>query len=293
MEFNVKEFRNYSQFGNIESMDEVIYAYKNVLEADRVATSTIELLLYLGGHSLMIPGVSWKKQATIAEALGYSIRTVGNGIKKLAEYGMIVKHRTISNWKTSEGGAKKRQGVNVIAIQAFMPSKNTDHDCASTEAVEANEDKAETVENKSQPCSYNHSFIKDSNTLDTAKEQAGEPTADNVIKRSLKNAIPEVIYNALEPFYNGQGIYDTYGTLLRAKAAIDRTITLEMHADRYIDAFYNVIRLYKAGKVTKSLNGLLYTAWRNVSDKIAVQYERNIMYCYDWVNNEEEGMMPV
>src|SRR5699024_745087 len=79
------------------------------------------------------------------------------------------------------------------------------------------------------------------------------------------------IYEAMQPFFSGKEMYDSYGILLRAKAAIDRSITLEEYGNRYVDAFYNVIRLYKAGKVRKSLRGLLYASWERLSAEISRQ----------------------
>lgn len=264
MEFNVKEFSNYSQFGNVESMDEVIYEYKNRLEADRVATSVIELLLYLGSQSLVVPGVSWKKQATIATALGYGVKTVYNGLKKLAEYEMIAKEATTSNWKTSEGGAKKRRGVDIIVIQAYLPSMITEHDYAPTEAEETAPAKAKEDLNNSEPCSFNQSFISSSNTL----LETGKAAAARVKTSSLRQSIPTAIYEALAPFYDVDGLYKAYGTLLRAKAAIDRTITIEEHGQAYIDAFMNVVRKYKLGEV-RSMNGLLFVAWKQLTEEIS------------------------
>lgn len=267
VKFNVNEFHNYSQFGNTETMDEVIYEYKNILEADRVATSVIELLLYFGRKSLMIPGVSWKMQATIAADLGYSVGTIYNGLKKLMAYGMIVKKRTVSNWKTATGGAKRRQGVDIVAIQANLCTNVKGQGYDSIEADEANADRAEAVENKSQPSSYNQSFIKDSNTvLETGREP--QKTWNSKPITALKNSIPKTIYDALSPFYDYDGLYKTYGLLLRAKAKNDRTIVIEEHADDYTDAFVNIIRKYKRGEV-RNLDGLLYVEWDRLSAVIS------------------------
>jgi len=58
-----------------------------------------------------------------------------------------------------------------------------------------------------------------------------------------------------------------YGVLLRAKAIIDPPFMLEDYADRYIDHFYNVIRLYKWEKV-KNLAGYLYVTWERLTAEI-------------------------
>src|SRR5699024_207410 len=70
--------------------------------------------------------------------------------------------------------------------------------------------------------------------LDTEKKN--NAPAD-FIKKALKHAIPTPIYDALAPFFDGQGLYDAYGVLLRAKASIDRNIRLEEHVERYSTPF--------------------------------------------------------
>src|SRR5699024_10583715 len=110
-----------------------------------------------------------------------------------------------------------------------------------------------------------------SNTYKETVSRDSEITTDEIIKRGLNNAIPSEIYNVLSPHFGGQELYDIYGILLRAKAAIDRSITLEVHADKFMTVFYNVKALYKAGKVRKSLRGLLYASWERLSAEISRQ----------------------
>lgn len=258
IEFNTENFKEYSQFGNVETMDEVIWEYKAILEADRVATSVIELLLYLGSQSQMIPGVSWKLQETIAEALGYSVRTISNGLKTLDAYGMTARESTISNWKTPTGGAKRRKGADLVIIQANLQVSVTEQDCDSIEPDEANEDKTSDVEIKKQPSSFNHSFLKNNTLLDTLYSHP----------RSLRQAIPQVIYDALAPFFDADGLYKTYGLLIKAKATVDRSITVEEHGESYVDVFLNIIKKHKLGDINK-LDSYLFTAWQNLTGKLA------------------------
>lgn len=97
--------------------------------------------------------------------------------------------------------------------------------------------------------------LKPSNNI---KDTGNSPT------NALKNSMPPAIYDALSPFYDYDGLYKTYGVLLRAKAAIDHTITLEDHADTFTGIFDNAIRKMKRGKVSMDkLNGYLYAAWKD------------------------------
>lgn len=80
---------------------------------------------------------------------------------------------------------------------------------------------------------------------------------------ALQNSIPQAIYEALAPFYDYDGLYKAYGVLLRAKASIDRTITVEEYADTFTGIFANAIRKMKRGLIDRDkLNGYLYVAWR-------------------------------
>lgn len=217
MEFNVKEFRKYSQFGNVPTMDKVIYEYMDILKEKRVAKSAIKLLLLLGSRSQMIPGVSWMKQATIAEALGYSDRTIRNAFKTLIEYGMIKQERTTSNWETPTGGDKKRQGVNVIIIQSFISepvsNNNSGHDFQPIETDEVNEDKPSEGEIKSEPCSYNHSLKQESNIYKAVKEVSTEFIPNEVKNNATFETVTKYMSLKLwEKVKNGYSI-DSLGSL--------------------------------------------------------------------------------
>src|SRR5699024_1335012 len=173
--------------------------------------------------------IGYLSKQKIAEDAGYkSRRTAIRACNRMEALGIIEQHET----KRVKGD--RRQSVNVIVINAVVAN------CNEEEGFSTNLEKCH-----SQVTADSHAIetpykTNSSNTcIDTEK-----PSKDTIIKRGLKNAIPSEIYEAMQPFFSGKEMYDSYGILLRAKAAIDRSITLEEYGNRYVDAFYNVIRLY-------------------------------------------------
>src|SRR5699024_11627989 len=56
--------------------------------------------------------------------------------------------------------------------------------------------------------------------------------------------------------------------LLRAKANVNAMFMVEDYAEEYMNHFFNVIRLYKKGKV-KNLASYLYVTWERLSSEIS------------------------
>src|SRR5699024_11782996 len=82
------------------------------------------------------------------------------------------------------------------------------------------------------------------------------------LKKSLRSSMPTEIFDALSPFFNAKGIYETYGILLRAK--VDADFRLEEYVERFVDSFYRVVRLYKWGKVRK-FHHYLFRTWQQLT----------------------------
>lgn len=222
-------YKTLQPFESVEEMDESLKLHKQTCELGDTDRAILDVI---SRYACKYKGVCYLSKRNIAEEAGFRSRqTAIRACKRLEALGIIKQHET----RRIKGD--RRQSTNVIVIQPIKPIE-------SVVTPESN-----TVET---PAKANKN-----NTIDT----------DNVIKRGLKHALPPSIYKALAPFFDGQTLYDTYGILLRAKASVDRTITVEQHDNEFIDAFYNVIRLYKAGKV-RSFNGLLYSAWQSVAATI-------------------------
>lgn len=255
---------DYQTFENKQQLNEAVSDHLSSHTYDLNDTAR-DVLLMLARYAVKYPGVAHLKTATIAGTIGKTGRTIRRAITKLIEEGIIEK---LPFMRTVSGG----YGANIYRI---LPSGVQSNMSSREHTAEPCESKPETVENVNEPISsfnLNNKYI-----LDTSI------SVNEIIKRGLKHAIPTPIYDALAPFFDGQTLYDTYGILLRAKASIDRSITLETHGQAYVDAFMNVVRLYKAGKVRK-LNGLLYSAWQSVTATIKrrVSVDKHPVL-YDWL----------
>ena len=229
---NETTLKQLQTFETVEQLNESIKQHK---QAHELTETDRNILDAISRYSCKYAGVCYLSKQKIAEDAGYkSRRTAIRACNRLEALGIIEQHET----KRVKGD--RRQSSNIIVIKEVT---------ADSHAIET-----PYKTNSSNTCK------------DTEK-----PSEDTVIKRGLKNAIPSEIYEAMQPFFSGKEMYDSYGILLRAKASIDRSIMLEDYGSHYVDAFYNVIRLYKAAKVRKSLQGLLYASWERLTAELSRQ----------------------
>lgn len=257
----------YAMFDSVKEMDEAINLHirRNQYELNETDR---DVLMMLSRYSVKYKGAAHLKIDTIAAAIGKSGRTVQRSLRKLERLNIIERKEFIR--KKSGGHGANIYIILPVDVAADM-SDREDTDKPNDSNEEKADDQAETI-----------SLLSDkNNTVPETAEQAkqakpNKPTEDEMIKRSLRNAIPAPVYDALSPFFNGRELYKVYGILLRAKAKISRTITLEAYHERYIDAFYNVIRLYKNGRV-RNLNGYLYVTWERLTAEISRQIKAELL----------------
>ncbi|MFE4525840.1 hypothetical protein ACFRCQ_27860 [Cytobacillus firmus] len=139
---NFQELRKFESFKSISEMDESIYEYIDYLR-NEVASSVIDVLLCLGRASLRCIGISFMKQATIANATGYSRKTINKAMKELEEFGVVDSVRT----KTTKGG---RPSVKVVRILPFCLERLQQR-VTSRETNEVNADKGLTLIDEFEP----------------------------------------------------------------------------------------------------------------------------------------------
>ncbi|MFC0525509.1 hypothetical protein ACFFGV_18145 [Pontibacillus salicampi] len=267
---DLSELAEYATFEQQLEMDEAIYAYIETLQMEEEPQSVIEVLRFLGRSSLRVLGVSFAKYQTIADSCDVSKSTVMRAIKRLDHYGMIERFPTVKKWF----GKAKRKSVNIIRINRAM---TTQGEHAEVE-VETTDDKDEQNEKQSEPIKHNHTIQE--------HKRDGE---SSINPRALRQSIPSVIYEALSSFYDVHGLYEVYGTLLKAKASVNREITLEEHGEAYVDVFLNAVRKYKRGAIGK-LNGYLYAAWQSVTSEVSRKLEwgsvnMQASVYYDWLSD--------
>lgn len=252
LHINEETLTELQTFQTVEEMDEAIKEHKKAYDLSETDRNILDAI---SRYACKYKGVCYLSKQKIAEEAGFkSRRTAIRACNRLEALGII------KQYETRRIKGDKRRSTNVIVINNVIVTENQIEDVSPVKHNEVQQ-VTSTSHDKETPTKA----IKLNNTLlDT------NISRDSIIKCGLRNAIPKPIYDALAPFYDGQGLYNVYGILLRAKAKIDRSITLEEYGNRYIDAFYNVIRLYKAGKV-RSLNGLLYVAWERLTAEISRQ----------------------
>lgn len=237
--------------------------------SDQLTPSTIAVLDVLHRYSCKYPGVCYLSKSKIAEMVGVSRRTVVRACNTLESLGIIVQHEL----KRHKGD--KRQSSNAIVFIAVQKEDVTP-ECHSKEAL------ADTQKSNSN------------NTYDTGKQvmvdekevvkkvEKESKSVDEVaadIKRGLRDKMPAYIYDILAPYLNLNDLYEAYGTLVRGKASIDRTITFESNETLYSDALLSVINGYKRG-VVHNLFAVLYTA---VKDTTAQIYRKEYYVVPDWL----------
>lgn len=239
----------YQSFDSVQELNHHVKQHTNRRYHDMNETQR-QVLQLISQYSVKFAGASHLRIQTIADAIGKSRRTVERAIRVLIDLNVIERLNTT---RRVSGG----KGANIYRI---LPCEERDvasevSHCEESAEVTAPKDNAPITEKESANLlSYNSNI----HTRD----------GNDAAKRGLRSAIPTQIYEALTPYFDAKGMYDTYGILLRAKASVDRKITLEEYADDYIDEYYNVIRKYKRGEV-RSLNGLLYSAWQRVTAEIS------------------------
>src|SRR5699024_4561278 len=182
---DLTKLKQYETFDTIAEMDERIYKYIEVLRNVEQPESVIEVLLFLGRSSLRVTGVSFAKYQTIADSVGKSYRTVVRAMNTLADYGMIERIPTVKKWI----GKSRKKSVNIIVISSSLSSMSHKDD-TTAETEEVTQEKPDNGENVIEPFVHNH-FNSSNTLLETEKL-----TADEVIKRSLRNEKPTAIYDA-------------------------------------------------------------------------------------------------
>lgn len=249
---NEDTYRNLSTFETVAHMDEAIRTYK---AAHTLTKGEHDVLEVLTRHSCKYPGVSFMTNTKLGEIVGKRRETVSRIRTKLTKKGFIKQYPL-----KRDGGDRRETGSAAVIIP-----------------VET-EERTPSVTPKKSHHKASHKTNYKTNTHTRDEAGAG--------KRALRQSIPKAIYDALAPFYDVNGLYNTYGVLLRAKASIDRTITFEDHAQAYIDVFVNVIRKLKRGEVRK-LDGLLYSAWQKVTAEVSRRVSDCSILSYDWLNDAQ------
>jgi len=273
-----KTLHKLQTFSSVEAMNEAVQIHKHEHKLNKTDRAILDAI---SRYACKYAGVCFLRKQRIAENAGFkSRRTAIRACNRLETLGVI------KQYETRRISGDRRQAANLIVIQPVeiverqvdeespLAKDNRQTDTSlqkrtvATNCTKTSPTHKETHRNVTADCHSNKTSTKTFTDINIQLETFEE--TDEFIKRGLRTRIPENIYMAFEPFFDGQTLYEIYGILLRAKAKIDRHILLEDYGDRYVDAFYNVVRLYKRGKISR-FKGYLYVTWERLSAEISRQ----------------------
>lgn len=223
---------------------------------DQMTPSTKAVLDVLHRYSCKYPGVCYLAKSSIAEMVGVTRRTVVRACNLLEELGIIKQH------ELKRHNGDQRQSSNAIVFVNVTPECHTKDTLSNTQK------------------SINNTYDTGKQVIVDKKEvvkKSEEVKAD--IKRGLREKMPAYLYDLLSPYFNLDDLYEAYGTLLRGKAHIDKSIVFESHERLFTDAVLSVINAYKRGKV-RNLFAVLYAAARDTSAQI---YRRSNYTVPNWI----------
>jgi len=259
-------------FASVEEMNVAVRGYKSEYALSKTEVAILDAITR---YACKYTGVCYLKKQKIAEESGFtSRRTAIRACHKLEASGII------KQYETRRISGDKRQSVNIIVIQRPSVAAGISEEVETKEGAGSGASLSSESHGKVTGASHpKEAFQQTSLQTNTYKETVADTliNMEYIAKRGLKCAIPEAIYDAFSPFFDATTLYEMYGVLLRAKAKVNAPFMIEDYADRYIDHFYNVIRLYKKGKV-KNLAGYLYVTWERLTSEL----------CRQWVGEGEE-----
>lgn len=226
---------DYQTFNSKQELNYNVSQHENA-HHDVLNATCRTVLRFIARYSVKYSGASHLKAQTIADGLSVSDRTVRRVLKRLESLNII---RRIQRIRPKTGG----QGANIIQILPYV-----------SEGLSERE-----VDDKARP------------TSDKADDNEDEPLRKREVPNyiletasAVKNAIPEVIYDTLSPFFNGADLRRLTGVIFRGKS---RKVRLEAHTEAFRDVMIDCIRRYKEGDI-RSLDGYLYASIRRLSRRL-------------------------
>ncbi|MEK4801025.1 helix-turn-helix domain-containing protein [Oceanobacillus sp. FSL K6-0118] len=226
---------------------ELNYHVKQHLDAtyEEINATDRNIFKLIARYAVKYAGASHLKVATIAEAVGKSVRTVNYVLKRLEGLGLI---KRITRMRSKSGG----NGANIIQILPYVESEVADGIAEPVAHRQEGEKPTEPTDkaNNSEKEPLRKLDLKNTYLLDSAK--------------AIKNNIPKPIYNVLSPFFNAKDLRKLTGIILRAKTS---KLRIEDHSSEFESVILDVIRRYKERTIT-NLEGYLYKSIRKLSRQL-------------------------
>ncbi|MEO2223194.1 hypothetical protein [Priestia megaterium] len=253
---NFKEMKEHESFSNIGEMNKSIYDYIEHIRKD-VPQSVIDVLLCLGRSSLRLVGLSFKKQATIANETGYSRKTINKALKILEALGVIDSVRT----QTKAG----RPSVKIIRILPF---------CLERLQQGVTSDKADHFNNDAylKPIENFEPIVQET-SKDYLKEDKKEAIQDDIDLINVEelgeefipsNIVPIAFKMAVIPFFRAYKVFRLWG-IVRSAMKQNRLSTVNNDSmEATLEAFRTTVFMYKAKRLNGSFENYFFGVLRSM-----------------------------
>lgn len=273
---NLKELKDHESFTSLEEMDKSIYQYIDHIRHD-VPQSVIDVLLCLGRASLRCLGLSFMKQATIANMTGYSRNTINKALKTLESLGIVDSVRT----QTKSG----RPSVKVIRILPFC-LETLHQKMTSAESDKANWDNELNLMDEFEP------ILTESKKL--LKEDSVQDNIDEIPFEQLdysftpKNIVDEPFIRVAKPFFGAEKIFKLWGIVKNIMKRRKLQCLSQEVSESVIEAFKTTVFMYKANRIKSSFEnyffGVLDSKLTIVKRREAVEIGMNNIVFYNWLS---------
>lgn len=245
-------YKKLATFEDVFELNLAVKEYHNQY-AEQLTPATRNVLDVLARYACVYIGVCYLSKGKIAAELGISRRTVIRACNQLEALGIIKQHET----KRHSGG--RRRSTNAIVIQRVTTG------CHSEEAL-AKAIKVQDINNTLDTQKADSPLVPAVQVIEDQERKDQEHAA---LKTGLLTKLPSPIV-ALAPFFGADRLYKLAGVVFKAKAKVDRSVSLEHNADVYKDTLLSAVNAFKRGKV-RNLEGVIYTAIKQTTQAIKVK----------------------
>ncbi|WP_243549958.1 helix-turn-helix domain-containing protein [Priestia megaterium] len=270
---NLKELKDHESFTSLEEMDKSIYQYIDHIRHD-VPQSVIDVLLCLGRASLRCLGLSFMKQATIANMTGYSRNTINKALKALESLGIVDSVRT----QTKSG----RPSVKVMRILPFC-LETLHQKMTSAESDKANGDNELNLMDEFEPIlTESKKPLKEDSVQDNIDEI---PFGQLDYSFTPKNVVNKSFIQTARPFFGAAKIFQLWGIV---KSVMKRRKLESMSCkvnESVTEAFKTTVFMYKANRIKSSFENYFFgvlDSMLSVIKRQEISNERNILF-YNWL----------
>ncbi|MEI4800563.1 helix-turn-helix domain-containing protein [Bacillus sp. FJAT-51639] len=239
------KLQQYESFQSVAEMDNTI---DKTLKEYKLKDSERVILIKLSQYSCKFVGVSYMKNQTLADSVGYSKRTVQRALKRLSELGIITR---IEQKRIKTGG----YGAFICVINPFECHLNLSS-CREAETPCEDSTKKQTEENETIIPKANLQELNKRNELDVSY-------LDN-------SHIPTEFINAVKPFISSaKEVYSLWGKVVLAQKKYAPSL-LE-YAEIAIQAFKQSVFAKKMKRIRTDFKGYF---WGTLSNMLAFEQRR-------------------